>query len=338
MARFGTAVTGVIVLLLGMQTAALAVPSNDNFAAAVQVGTLPFSDTRNYTGATREDREPQSCVFSSATAWYSYTPATTGSISARTITGDAEIAAYVGSSLSGLVLAGCRPEYKALTFVAQAGRTYYFQVAAIGEATFELAVPPPPLVDIYPPFAPNSVEPVSFSSIASDPGDTGLSYAWDFDDGSTSTEANPVHQFTVDGDYQVRLTVTTTDGRTASTTRLVEVRTHDVAIVRVTAPGRARVGQTITVGAEVRNTRYDETVRVVVERSIPGGFAYVDAITQPVPVQRGNRTTRFSFSYTVTGEDRAAGTLTFRATADPDPNRDANLADNQRVSAAVTIR
>jgi PKD repeat protein/type 1 glutamine amidotransferase len=54
-------------------------------------------------------------------------------------------------------------------------------------------------------------EPVAFTSGASDgDGDT-LTYAWDFGDGGTSTEANPTHTFAAVGDYGVKLIVT--DGR-----------------------------------------------------------------------------------------------------------------------------
>ena len=35
----------------------------------------------------------------------------------------------------------------------------------------------------------------------------GDSYIWDFADGSTSTEENPIHTYTVDGKYKVKLTV-----------------------------------------------------------------------------------------------------------------------------------
>ncbi len=53
---------------------------------------------------------------------------------------------------------------------------------------------------------------VDFSgSDSSDPEDgTSLSYAWDFEDDGIidSTEAEPTHVFSSDGDFTVRLTVT----------------------------------------------------------------------------------------------------------------------------------
>lgn len=61
------------------------------------------------------------------------------------------------------------------------------------------------------------------ASVQSDPltvaftgGDSGgVSYAWDFGDGNTSTEANPQHTYTRVGSYDATLTVTYADGETS---------------------------------------------------------------------------------------------------------------------------
>ena len=47
---------------------------------------------------------------------------------------------------------------------------------------------------------------------SSDPDGTVASYAWTFDDGNTSTEANPTHTYGADGTYTVELTVTDNQG------------------------------------------------------------------------------------------------------------------------------
>jgi PKD repeat protein len=53
-------------------------------------------------------------------------------------------------------------------------------------------------------------------------------YAWDFGDGGTATEKNPVHTYEAAGDYTVRLTVANKYGQTTSTVEPV--------IIAVVAP------------------------------------------------------------------------------------------------------
>lgn len=50
----------------------------------------------------------------------------------------------------------------------------------------------------------------------------GVSYLWDFGDGNTSAEQNPVHTYAQDGFYVVTLTVIGSDGCTATNTYLVQ--------------------------------------------------------------------------------------------------------------------
>ncbi|WP_285657069.1 PKD domain-containing protein, partial [Allomuricauda sp. NBRC 101325] len=54
--------------------------------------------------------------------------------------------------------------------------------------------------------------------------DVGItSYSWDFGDGGTSTEADPVHTYTAAGSYEASLTVTDGDGQTDSGTLTINV-------------------------------------------------------------------------------------------------------------------
>jgi MYXO-CTERM domain-containing protein len=66
---------------------------------------------------------------------------------------------------------------------------------------------------------------VTFSSAGSTDPDAGqtLSYAWDFQDGSTSTEPNPTHTFTTAGAYDVLLTVTDNAATPASGFAIVSI-------------------------------------------------------------------------------------------------------------------
>jgi PKD repeat protein len=77
---------------------------------------------------------------------------------------------------------------------------------------------------------------LSFSSAGSmDPDGTLVSYAWDFGDGGTSTEANPNHAYGVGGPYVVTLTVTDNGGATTTQELLVNVFEPNVAPVAVSS-------------------------------------------------------------------------------------------------------
>ncbi|HET8661979.1 MAG TPA: PKD domain-containing protein [Micromonosporaceae bacterium] len=321
-------------------------PANDNFANATAIGALPFAGTTNLVAAGMEAGEPQpSCFDTSQTAWYSFTPTTTQSVTASVSQYGAGVAAYAGTSLASLSEVGCTDYYYySTTFSAQAGTTYVFQVGTaysevVGSATFHLRGTPDPVATFsYYPSSPTVFDTVQFDDNSYDPGNAGIATRlWNFGDGTTSTQSHPTHRFAADGDYTVRLTITTVDGRTASTSQVVPVRTHDVSIVRMGIPQSAHVGQTITISIYVQNTRYPETVQVALDKSVPGGYTNVGTLTQSVPVKTGGQTTRFLFSYTVTSDDQALGKMTFRATATLVNARDALPADNQLLSTPVTV-
>jgi glucose/arabinose dehydrogenase len=65
---------------------------------------------------------------------------------------------------------------------------------------------------------------VAFSSAGSaDPEGGALTYSWNFGDGSTSTDANPSHTFTGNGQRTVTLTVTDPAGRTSAASVVITV-------------------------------------------------------------------------------------------------------------------
>jgi len=72
----------------------------------------------------------------------------------------------------------------------------------------------------------------------------GVSYAWDFGDGNSSTEENPTHTYTEDGEFTVGLTVTGGDGTLpATTTRTISVGYVAIAVVNgdFEIPGTGRI-------------------------------------------------------------------------------------------------
>jgi hypothetical protein len=319
-------------------------PTNDNFADAATVNGLPFTAQPDLTAATRETGEPTSCLGAMNTAWYSFTPTTTQSISATVDGYAAGVAAYTGSSVTSLTQLGCTNYlYYPLTFRAEAGRTYLFQVgqwaAYSGSVTFHLDVAPNPVARFYyQPGDPSSFDTIQFHDYSSDPGNVGISSeTWDFGDGATAVGYGPSHRYAADGDYTVLLAVTTADGRSASVSNVVSVRTHDVSIDRLAVPTTAHAGQTVKISVDVRNSRYPETVRVDLNKSVPGGFSSVGSLTQLVDVKTGGQFTRYLFSYTITADDVAAGKVTFQAVATIAGYRDAFPADNQLLSPPVNV-
>ncbi len=79
--------------------------------------------------------------------------------------------------------------------------------------------PMPPVAMANGPYAGTVGSPVSFSSAgSSDPDGSIVAYNWDFGDGGTSTAANPTYTYSIDGTFNVTLTVTDNDGLTDTDT------------------------------------------------------------------------------------------------------------------------
>jgi chitodextrinase len=320
-------------------------PANDNFTDATPITAVPFNDSVNLTAATTQPSEPAACLGLQNTVWYSFTPATTQSVTLRTDQYGAGVGAYTGTSLTNLSQVACNSAGQPALLHALAGTTYNIQVGAwccdgFGPVTFHLEVAPNPVASFYfSPQDPSIFDAVQFQDTSYDPaGATVSSWAWAFGDGATATGCCPSHQYAQDGDYTVVLSATTVDGRSASTSQVVQVRTHDVAIVQMAVPNSAHVGQTIAVNVYVRNNRYPETVQVDLFKSVPGGFTQVGLLTQAVRVRPpGGNSTRFAFSYTISQSDKIVGKVTFRSSATIVEHRDALPADNELTSPPVKI-
>jgi PKD repeat protein len=216
----------------------------------------------------------------------------------------------------GASASGCCPDHQ---FAADGDYTVTLTVTTTDGRTdsASIVVPvrtpiPSPVADFhYDPLDPNRVSTISFTDDSIDPaGQTFVSTLWYFGDGTSASGCCPNHQYAEDGDYAVTLTVTTTDGRTDNRTRIVSVRTHDVAIVSVDVPKVGIVGSTKTVSVSVASGDYTENVQVSLLRSVPGGFETVDLQTQTIPA---STTAAFRFTYTFTSSDASLGTIAFQA-------------------------
>ncbi len=324
-------------------------PPNDDFGTATLIENLPFGDQMDLSAATMQVGEPiPSCAVPfgpvQRTSWYRFSPTDSRSISANVFASFAfSVAAYSGSSLAALTEVGCGVFGSPATFQPEAATQYYFQVTGLfgqaGPLNFQLDVTPPPVAGFgFFPFDPSVFDVVQFFSNSFDPGGLGFaSEEWDFGDGASATGCCPTHQYSADGDYTVELVVTTVDGRIGSASQTVSVRTRDVAITKFTAPKAASSGQTRQIAVGINSKRGAETVEVHLLKSVPGGFQFLGALTQSVPVRPSNRTTSFDFSYTFTAEDAQVGKVTFKAIANIVGGRDALPADNEAIAPPTKI-
>ena len=325
-------------------------PANDDFSNATNISSFPSTTIFDNTGAIFESGEPApSCASSSLpyqTVWYSFTPTQDESVTSHIESDDIVpfLTVYSGISLDNLAAVGCSTFSGKVNFHAQAGQTYYFQIGTLfgmtGAGILILENTPSPVAGFsFSPFDPSKYDTVQFFNGSYDPAQAGFqSVAWNFGDGGTANGDFVSHQYTADGDYLTTLVVTTYDGRTASTSQTVHVRTHDVAITKITAPKSASTGQTREIDIAIRNYLYPETVTVELYRSVAGGgFELIASSTQFVPVRSGSRTTQFAFNYTFSPQDAQAGKVVFRAVATIVDARDALPSDNEAISAPMKV-
>jgi len=328
-------------------------PVNDNFAKAISVSGIPFIHNTTTEGATLQDEPLPGCAYDpTGSIWYAFTPSESGSVMAQTQNAwfETYLGIYSGASLHNLTEISSRCGYweNRLAFQASAGETYYIQVGGMwgqaGPLEFSLVSTPPPEVYLYYyPYPPSIYSTVQFYVDCWDPAYIGCeTFEWDLGDGTTAEGCCPTHNYAADGDYTVELVATTYDGRTGSTSQIVQVQTHDVAITEFHTPNRAEAGEThrIVVGLSNQGL-YNESVYLQLYKSVPGEYGYWEQIGYAygqVPAHKANRTVDFEFAYTFTDEDATAETVTFRAEANLNNWPDALPGDNEAISLPTLIK
>jgi PKD repeat protein len=94
------------------------------------------------------------------------------------------------------------------------------------------------------PLEPTVFETIQFRDNSTDPDGNVTAWAWDFGDGTTSTQENPTHKYEDRGSYTVTLTITDNDGGTGVTTRGITTENLEPR-ARFRAPSTANVGDGI---------------------------------------------------------------------------------------------
>ncbi|RKT55468.1 hypothetical protein [Saccharothrix australiensis] len=328
-------------------------PAPNDDRAAAEVLDFPAARTGDLSHASAEPGEAAASCDTAAdrSAWYRYTPDRTRSVSVSvSLRHQAVVTVYRGVTADPATEVDCAvvgDQGPGSVFTATAGETYLVRVAARPEHAgwFDLRVRNAP--SLVPVVSPDPPRPSVFDDIEFDLWANGAlgrpvtGGAIRFGDGASAPVGGdaPRHRYAVDGDYLVEATLSTDDGRSGTATRMVEVRTHDVAIGDFAVPASGRVGRTGTIRVSVTNTRYDETVQVELYRQAASGYSErLGALSQWVAASAGGAVA-FPFAYTYRAEDVAAG-VTFKAVAKLSEryDGDARPADNERQATTATVR
>jgi Tol biopolymer transport system component len=121
--------------------------TNDRFADAITIPSIPFTARTDTRRASPESGEPATCAPVGGTVWYQYTPARAVHLVADTFGTSyaTTLAVFAGRSLGSLRQLGCDKSATGnaqVGFAAEAGTTYWFQIAGPaggGDLVFNLA-------------------------------------------------------------------------------------------------------------------------------------------------------------------------------------------------------
>jgi len=87
--------------------------------------------------------------------------------------------------------------------------------------TITMANAPPNADFTYTPVQPTVLDTIQFTDQSTDPDGSITAWAWNFGDGTTSTQQNPTHKYSARGTYTVSLTVTDNNGATNTVTHTI---------------------------------------------------------------------------------------------------------------------
>ncbi len=169
----------------------------------------------------------------------------------------------------------------------------------------------PPVAVANGPYSGSVNSSIQFSSSGShDPDGQIVSYSWDFGDGSSSTQANPVHAYSRAGNYNVTLTVTDNGGASNSTTTTANVGStqNTPPTANVNGPYSANVN--VSVSFSSRGS-VDPDGRIV---SYSWDFGDGSSSAQADPVHAYTRAGTYTVVLTVTDDGGASGLSSTTAT------------------------
>ena len=202
----------------------------DVTATDASTGTGPYASTQSYA-----------LVVSTPTIVLAPTtlpPTNIGTTYSQTVTASGGTAPYTfavttgalptGISLSAAgVISGSSSASGTATFTITATDSSTGTGPFTGNVALSVLVNHAPALGSGPTATPNPAianQPVQFNVTATDADSDSLAYLWDFNDGTSSTQQNPIHPFLVPGIYVVSVTVDDGHGATTVATVSVEIR------------------------------------------------------------------------------------------------------------------
>ena len=176
----------------------------------------------------------------------------------------------------------------------------------------------PPTADANGPYTGTTGIAVSFSSAGSnDPDGSIASYAWDFGDGNTSTQANPSHTYQSAGNYTVSLTVTDNDNASNSDSTAATIA--DQPPVNVPPVANANGPYTGTAGVAVNFSSAGSNDPDGSIASYAWDFGDGNTSTQANPSHTYQSAGNYTVSLTVTDNNNASNSDSTAATIADQP-------------------
>ncbi|MEL7271435.1 MAG: PKD domain-containing protein [Bacteroidota bacterium] len=187
------------------------------------------------------------------------------------------------------------------------------------------------------PMSGNSPLEVNFDSSGSSDDEEIMSYAWNFGDGNSSTEANPTHTYTQLGTFTAILTVTDAEG--LEDTDSVEINVNDLE----NQPPRAVISTNVTQGDAPLAIEFTGDASMDDDGTISNyawDFGDGNTATEANPTYTYEQTGTFTASLTVTDNEGAMDTETVQITVNGPLNESPTAviqADPIRGEAPLTV-
>jgi PKD repeat protein len=128
-------------------------------------------------------------------------------------------------------------------------------------------------------------------------------YAWDFGDGTTANGAKVVHTYTQAGSYTIALTVTTSNGLTATATHAIQIEEQPLTAV-ISAPTTGQANQPLTFDATGSSAGVGQI------RHIEWNFGDGTDASGATVVHTYTRAGSYTVTLTLTGNDGGVATAT----------------------------